>query len=155
MQACESSQTAQPSPADCAPATAGSMQSDSAASPLGALDRDEAAAGCVGNSAGSTAEASFAGLVLGKLAVRGHARLVSRALWHAMRQHVVASSGAGDRTNASDMSRSAGVVSGAATWGAPASLGPAGASAVLQPPCITATSHGGTLFLRRTLCSTA
>ena len=37
---------------------------------------------------GVAAARGFAGLVLGRLAVRGHARLIARALWHAMRLHM-------------------------------------------------------------------
>lgn len=127
IQACEPSQTAQPSPANRASAPDAPMQMDSTDLPL---HSGEGAASRAGNGhSSSTAEASCAGLVAGKLAVRGHARLVARALWHAMRLHVVPpNSGADKRTdNARDASGSASINPAAAIWGAPASLGPAGA----------------------------
>ena len=132
IQACEPSQTAQPSPADRAPAPDAPMHLDSTGLPL---DSDEAAASRVGNGTSSTAEASFAGLLIAKLAVRGHARLVARALWQAMRPHVVPNSSGADMhiDAARDASSSLGAAPRAVTWGAAASLGPAGAYASAAP----------------------
>ena len=135
MDACDAGPTAQPSPADSAPLVGAAMQVDSVAPMPEVLAADGAATSDGGNAGGSAAEDSFAGLVIGKLAVRGHARLVARALWHAMRLRVVPGSGlptagAEKSTGIDSADSSAGTASpSAAIWGAPASLGPAGASA--------------------------
>ena len=105
------------------------MQVDSAASRVSSQVSGGAAAQTCHGAGSASAEASFAGLVVGKLAVRGHARLVARALWHAMRPHAVPIGGADNGTDVADASKSAGTAPSAVTWAAPASLGPAGASA--------------------------
>ena len=91
------------------------------------------------HAAGVAAARRFAGLVLGKLAVRGHARLVARALWQTMRLHMApgsqhAASEDGRERHSSKL-RAAGSAMAAdvPTWGDATSLGTAGTSV----PCLT------------------
>jgi hypothetical protein len=99
----------------------------------------------VKHAANSAAVRSFAGLLLTKVAVRGHARLVARALWHAMRQRITSHEqrvapehGEEQRSGASHI-RASVVVASAPAWGDFASLGIAGTLALRRPFCMTYT----------------
>ena len=80
---------------------------------------------------------SFTGMVIGKLAVRGHARLVARALWQSMRQRIMLCCESTEEQDSGVRGANGSAkVPDVPAWGDSASLGAAGTSTPRQPCCV-------------------